>query len=144
MKKLFLLSLVFVGACAKKDALPAYQDFTPISEQFTITDDGFLRYNKHDTTAVLSNLHLRIATGGTLDVYEFQGQRSKHEVDNIRFSVAKNRTGTGPRTGLDVRTSYLVDGKIRAAGSSNQGTLSAAGNVFTASFDNSSTQGKLR
>ncbi len=145
MKKSFLLSLVLLGACAKKDARPAYQDFTPISGQFKITDDGFLRYNHHDTTAVLTNLQLRIITGGTLDVYEFQGQRSKHEVDNIQISVDKNRAGTSPWTGLPVITAYYVDGKQTATGgSSNSGTLSAAGDKFTATFNASSVQGTLK
>lgn len=145
MKKLFLLSLVLLGACAKKDATPAYQDFTSISGQFKIVDDGFLRYNHHDTTAVLSDLKLRIVTGGAKDVYEFQGKRSKHEVDNIQIAVDKNRVGNGPWTGLAVTTYYYVDGKLTATGgSSNSGTLSAAGDRFAASYDASSVQGTLR
>jgi major membrane immunogen (membrane-anchored lipoprotein) len=145
MKKLFLLSLVLLGACAKKDVMPAYQDFTPISGQFNLVDDGFLRYNHHDTTAVLSDLKLRIVTGGTKDVYEFQGKRSKHEVDNIQITVDKNRAGTGPWTGLAVTTSYYVDGKLAGAGgSSNSGKLSASGDRFTASYSTSSVQGTLK
>ena len=141
MKKLCLLGLVLLGACSKKDAAPAYQDFTPISGRFTIKDNGFLRYNERDTTAVLSDLQLRIYRLDTLAIYEFQGRRSRHEVDNIQFSVGKSHTGTGPWTGLDVRTSYLVDGKPYAQGGSNRGTLSASGNVFTAFFDNSGYSG---
>lgn len=145
MKKPFLLSLILLGACAKKDAQPAYQDFTPISGQFRIVDDGFLRYNHHDTTAVLADLQLRIVTGGARDVYEFQGRRGKHETDNIQISVDKNRPGTGPWTGLPVTTGYYVDGKLAATGGgSNSGTLSAAGDKFTATFDASSVRGTLK
>lgn len=61
-----------------------------------IKDDGFVRYSKHDTTAVLSDLKLRTSQGGTQDVYEFQGRRSAHETESIRFFAGKNRVGTGP------------------------------------------------
>ena len=144
MKKLFL-GLLLLSACSKKDAQPAYTDFTPISGQFTIRDDGFLRYNKHDTTAVLSDLKLRITTGGTQNVYEFQGRLSAHETETIRFLVDKNRTGTGPWAGLATESATYVNGKAGAqGGSSNSGTLSANGNTFTASFDHASLKGALK
>lgn len=144
MKKL-LLALVVLSACAKKDAEPAYTDFTPISGRFTIHDDGFLRYNKHDTTAVLSDLKLRISTGGTQNVYEFQGRFSAHETETIRFLVDKSRTGTGPRAGLATESATYVNGKVGAqGGSSNSGTLSANGNTFTAAFDHASLKGTLK
>ncbi|GAB3635254.1 hypothetical protein GCM10027422_08440 [Hymenobacter arcticus] len=144
MKKL-LLALLVLSACAKKDEGPAYNDFTPISGQFKITNDGFLRYNKHDTTAVLSDLRLRINTGGTQDVYEFQGRLSAHETENIRFLVDKNRAGTGPWTKLATEGTTYVNGKVwTQGGSSNSGSLSASGNTFTASFAHSSTTGVLK
>lgn len=144
MKKL-LLGLLVLSACAKKDVEPTYNDFTPISGQFTIKDDGFLRYNKRDTTAVLSDLKLRIRTGGTQDVYEFQGRFSAHETYNILFYADKTRTGTGPWAGLATESTTYVNGKVQThGGSSNSGTLSANGNKFTASFDHSSIQGTLR
>jgi hypothetical protein len=144
MKKL-ILGLLVLSACAKKDVEPTYSDFTPINGRFTIVDDGFLRYNKHDTTAVLSDLKLRISTGGTKDIYEFQGRLSAHETESIRFLVDKTRTGTGPWTGLTTEGTTYVDGKAKTQGGSlNSGTLSAAGNRFTAFFDHSSTTGTLR
>ena len=144
MKKL-LLGLLLLSACAKEDAAPTYSDFTPISGQFTISDDGFVRYNKRDTTAILSDLKLRISQRGTQDVYEFQGRLSAHETENIRFLVDKNRTGTGPWTGLATEGTTYVDGKVGAqGGSSNSGTLSASGNTFTASFDHASVKGTIR
>jgi hypothetical protein len=144
VKKL-LLGLLILSACAKKDTAPAYNDFTPINGRFTIHDDGFIRYNKRDTTAILSDLKLRISTGGTQDVYEFQGRRSAHETDNIRFFVDKNRTGTGPWTGLATEGTTYVNGKVGSqGGSSNSGTLSASGNTFTASFNHSSVTGALK
>lgn len=144
MKKL-VLGLLVLSACSKKDVEPNYNDFTPINGKFTIKDDGFLRYNKHDTTAVLSDLKLRISTGGTQDVYEFQGRLSAHETENIRFFVDKTRTGTGPWMGLATEGTTYVNGKVGAqGGSSNSGTLSASGNTFTASFDHASTKGTLR
>jgi hypothetical protein len=144
MKKL-LLGLLVLSACSKKDVEPNYNDFTPINGKFTIKDDGFLRYNKHDTTAVLSDLKLRISTGGTQDVYEFQGRFSTHETLSVRFLVDKNRTGTGPWTNLATESTTYANGKLQTqGGSSNSGTLSAAGNTFTASFDHSSIMGTLR
>ena len=95
MKKLFL-GLLVLSACAKKDVQPTYSDFTPINGRFILIDNGFVRYNKRDTTAALSDLQLRISTGGTQDVYEFRGRLSAHETENIRFFVDKNRPGTGP------------------------------------------------
>lgn len=142
MKKL-LLGLLVLSACSKKDAEPTYNDFTPINGQFTIKDDGFLRYNKHDTTAVLSDLKLRINTSGAQNIYEFQGRLSAHETHNIRFLVDKNRSS--PWTGLATEGTTYVNGKAGAqGGSSNSGTLSANGNTFTASFDHSSVKGTLK
>jgi len=144
MKKL-LLALLLLSACSKKDVEPDYNNFTPISGRFTFKDDGFVRYNKHDTTAVLSDLKLRIITGGTQDVYEFQGRLSARETENVRFLVDKNRTGTGPWTGLATEGTTYFNGQIKAqGGSSNSGTLSANGNKFTASFDHASVTGVLR
>jgi hypothetical protein len=124
---------------------PTYSDFTPISGRFTIKDDGFVRYNKHDTTAVLSDLKLRITHGVAQDTYEFQGRLSAHETESIRFLVDKNRTGTGPWTGLATEGTTYFNGKSTTGGGSlNSGTLSAAGNQFTASFDHSGVTGVLK
>ncbi|MGI4867142.1 MAG: hypothetical protein ACRYFZ_24710 [Janthinobacterium lividum] len=142
MKK-FLLGLLVLSACSKKDVAPTYSDFTPINGQFTIHDDGFTRYNKHDTTAVLSDLKLRISTGGTQNVYEFQGRFSAHETYNIRLFVDKNRAS--PWSGLATESTTYVNGKAGTqGGSSNAGTLSANGDTFTASFDHSGVKGILR
>ncbi|RZK29031.1 MAG: hypothetical protein EOO63_09915 [Hymenobacter sp.] len=142
MKKLFF-ALLLLSACSKKDEAPAYNDFTPISGQFKITDDGFVRYNKHDTTAVLSDLRLRINTGGTQNVYEFQGRFSARETYNIRFFVDKNRSS--PWTGLATESTTYVNGKSGPqGGSSNSGSLSASGNTFSASFDHAGVTGVLR
>jgi hypothetical protein len=142
MKKLFLALLV-LSACTKKDEAPAYHDFTPISGQFKITDDGFLRYNKRDTTAVLSDLRLRIETGGSQNVYEFQGRFSPHETYNVRFFVDKNLPS--PWTGLATESTTYVNGKVGTqGGSSNSGALSATGNTFTASFSHSGIKGVLK
>jgi hypothetical protein len=142
MKKL-LLGLLVLSACAKKDTEPAYSDFTPINGKFTIYDNGLLRYNKHDTTAVLSDLKLRISRGGTQDVYEFQGRFSAHETESIRFFVDKTRTS--PWSGLATASTTYVNGTSGPqGGSSNSGTLSATGNTFTASFDHSSLKGTLK
>jgi hypothetical protein len=144
MKKL-LLGLLIISACAKKDTQPSYSDFTPISGQFTISDNGFVRYNSHDTTAVLSDLKLRISSSGTQEVYEFQGRLSAHETESIRFFVDKNRTGTSPWSGLATQSTTYVNGKAGPqGGSSNSGTLSATGNKFTASFDHSGLKGTLK
>lgn len=144
MKKL-LLGLLVLSACSKEDAAPSYNDFTPINGRFTIHDDGFLRYNKRDTTATLSDLKLRINTGGVQDVYEFQGRFSVHETYSIRFLVDKNRTGSGPWTNLATESTSYFNGNVKTGGgSSNSGTLSASGNTFTASFDHSSIKGTLR
>jgi hypothetical protein len=144
MKKL-ILGLLVLSACAKKDAEPTYSDFTPINGKFTIEDDGFLRYNKHDTTAVLSDLKLRISPSGTQDIYEFQGRLSAHETESIQFFVDKTRTGTGPWTGLATKGTTYFNGKLTAQGANpNGGTLSATGNTFTASFDHASISGTLK
>jgi len=144
MKKL-LLGLLALSACAKTEVEPSYSDFTPISGQFTIKDDGFVRYNKRDTTAVLSDLKLRISHGSTQDTYEFQGRLSAHETESIRFLVDKSRTGTGPWTGLATESTTYFNGKSSTGGGSlNSGTLSAAGNKFTASFDHASVTGVLK
>jgi hypothetical protein len=142
VKKL-LLGLLVLSACAKKDAAPAYNDFTPINGRFSIHDDGFVRYNKHDTTAVLSDLKLRISTGGTQDVYEFQGRFSAHETYQIRYFIDKNRTS--PWSGLATESTTYVNGKVGSqGGSSNSGTLSANSNTFTASFDHAGVKGTLK
>jgi hypothetical protein len=144
MKKL-ILGLLALSACAKKDAEPTYSDFTPINGKFTIMDDGFVRYNKRDTTAVLTDLKLRITRSPAQDTYEFQGRLSAHETEGIRFLVDKSRTGTGPWTGLATEGTTYFNGKATTGGGSlSSGTLSAAGNTFTASFDHSSVKGTLR
>ena len=142
MKKL-LLALLVLSACTKKDEAPAYNAFTPISGQFKIMDDGFVRYNKRDTTAVLTDLRLRINTGGPQNVYEFQGRFSTHETYNIRFFVDKNRPS--PWAGLATESTTYVNGKSGPqGGSSNSGSLSANGNAFTASFDHAGVTGVLK
>jgi hypothetical protein len=147
MKTIILLaaSLLTLGACKKNEEAPSYSDFTPISGQFKLLDNGFVRYNKHDTTAVLSDLKLRISYGSTQDTYEFQGRLSTHETESIRFLVDKNRTGTGPWSNLATEGTTYVNGKVWSqGGSSNSGTLSANGNAFNASFDHSGLKGTLR
>ena len=92
---------------------------------------------------MLSDLRLRISTGGTQNVYEFQGRFSAHETYSIRFFVDKNRPS--PWTGLATESSTYLNGKLDTqGGSSNSGSLSASGNTFTASFAHSSVAGVLK
>ena len=151
MKKLFLLcclSLAILGACTKKNISPTYLDFTPISGQFTVSDLGRYRPTKQDTTAVLSNLQLRIVSNQSStvdDVYEFKGALNTRESILIQFFAPKNRTGNGPWSGLPMNTTTYTDGKTASAGFAQAvGILSANGNSFTASYDFSGQHGVLK
>ena len=150
MKKLLLLlGLALASACSKKDTPPAYADFTPISGQFTVFDMGVFRYNGRDTTGVLANLQLRIqpfSSDQSLNEYTFRGSLSAHEILEIQLIAPQNRVSATPLTGLQVYTRGYFNGqRTNTQGNSpTTGSLSAAGNTFTASFDVSGMRGELK
>jgi hypothetical protein len=143
---LWYFSLIVVSSCAKKDTPPSYSDFTPISGQFTVSELGKYRPTKRDTTAVLSNLQLRINSGyPTTDAYEFRGDLTTRESINIQFFVPKNRVGDGPWLGLQVNTTTYTNKQTASTGFAQAaGVLSANGNSFTASYDFLDQHGTLK
>jgi hypothetical protein len=149
MKKLLCLGLIFISACSKKDPAPAYSDFTPISGNFTVFEMGLFRHSGHDTTAVLTNLQLRIqpsSSNSNLDVYNFRGAIDARETIEVQFSAPKSQSHSGSWPSVQVDTDTYFNGKKTNSHGSGPtaGTLTANGNAFIASFDVSGARGTLR
>jgi hypothetical protein len=149
MKKLLCLGLIFIGACSKKDSAPAYSDFTAVNGNFTVFEMGLFRHSGHDTTAVLTNLQLRIQPSNSnpnLDVYNFRRAVDASETIEIQFAAPKSQSHSGSWTNVQVDTDTYFNGKKTNTHGSGPtaGTLSANGNTFTASFDVSGARGTLK
>lgn len=149
MKKLLCFGLICVCGCSRKDATPAYSDFTPITGQFTVFESGVFRKSGHDTTAVLRNLQLRInasTSSSDLDVYDFRGAIDACETIEIQFTAPKSQAHSGTWAGVQVNTDTYFDGKRTNTHGNGPtaGTLTANGNTFTASFDVAGLKGTLK
>jgi hypothetical protein len=149
MKKLFCCTLLVASACSKKDAPPAYSDFTPIAGQFTVVESGVFRKSGRDTTAVLANLQLRIlpsTSNANQDEYTFRGNLDARETVDIHFAAPKTQSHSGSWSGLQVNTYTHYNGQSAntQGNDPNGGKLSASGNAFTASFDVAGLRGSLK